>query len=213
MFRFALFLGVLTLATSLGTSQPPGIQKTTDQPPPQKRDPQQAIEPKSDPGAGQKFLQKFVGNWDVEKKFFPRGGGEPTVSKGTCKQELIHAGHFLQSEFRFDAPGGGKATGTGLIGFEPSTGLFTSVWADSRQTRMSFRKSKEKFDGEKIVLYGMGLGSEPTRQSKTYTTLEDKGAKIVHKQVSVAADGTERPVMQLTMTKKAGPATGTSVAK
>ena len=42
-----------------------------------------------------------------------------------------------------------------------------------------------------------------TRKSKTVTTLEDKGNKIVHKQFSIAADGAERPVMQLELTKKA----------
>jgi len=40
----------------------------------------------------------------------------------------------------FDGPGG-KTTGTGLIGFEPETGKFTSVWIDSRQTRMSLRSA------------------------------------------------------------------------
>src|SRR5262249_42322003 len=144
---------------------------------------------------------------DVEKKFFPRGGGEPSLSKGTCKQEMIHGGRFLRSEFTFESTDGAKSTGTGLIGFEPDTGFFTSTWIDSRQTRMSFRKSKEKCAGDTIVLYGMGLGGEETRKSKTVTTLEENGTKIVHKQVSLADDGTERPVMQLTLTKK--PATGT----
>src|SRR5262245_476353 len=113
-------VGLIALSLSVGAGQPPAGQKK-DQPP-AKQDPQQAIEPKSDPGAGQKFLAQFAGDWDVEKKFFPRGGGEPNVSKGTCKQELIHAGHFLRSEFTFEAANG-KSTGTGLIGFEPDTGL------------------------------------------------------------------------------------------
>jgi Protein of unknown function (DUF1579) len=201
MRKGGLAAGLVALAVAAGSGVPSGGQNTAAQPP-AKQDPQQAVEPRGAPGAGQKFLEQFAGDWDVEKKFFPRGGGEPSVSTGTCKQEMIHAGHFLRSEFVFEAPGGGMSTGTGLIGFEPDTGLFTSTWIDSRQTRMSFRKSKEKFAGDKIVLYGMGLGNETTRPSKTYTTLEDKGAKIVHRQVSVAEDGTERPVMQLTMTKK-----------
>jgi len=196
-----LAAGLIALAVAAGPGVPSGGRNTAAQPP-GKKDPQQAVEPWSAPGSGQKFLEQFAGVWDVEKRFFPRGGGEPNVSKGTCEQEMIHAGHFLRSEFVFETPGGGKSTGTGLIGFEPDTGLFTSTWIDSRQTRMSFRKSKEKFVGDKIVLYGTGLGNETTRQSKTITTLEDKGTKIVHKQVSVAEDGTERPVMQLTMTKK-----------
>lgn len=195
--------GLLILALMVATGQTTQPPKKVDPPADPKKDPQQAIEPRSGPGAGQKFLEKFVGDWDVQKKFFPRGGGEPNVTKGSCKQELIHDGRFLRSEFVFEGTAG-KTTGTGVIGFEPDSGLFTSTWIDSRQTRMSFRKSKEKFTGETIELFGQALGGEAeTRKSKTVTTLEDKGSKIVHKQFSIPTDGPERQVMELVMTKKA----------
>ena len=45
------------------------------------KDPQSSYEPRSKPGAGQKFLEKFVGDWDVVKTFFPMNG-KPIVSKG-----------------------------------------------------------------------------------------------------------------------------------
>lgn len=189
----------LALAVLVGAQQPDAAKK--DEPKRDKKDPQSSFEPRSGPGAGQKFLEKFVGEWAVEKKFFPRDGGAPTVSTGTCKQEMVHGGRFLKSEFTFEGTAG-KSTGTGVIGFEPETGLFTSSWIDSRQTRMSFRKSKEKFAGDKIELFGADLGGEPARKSKTVTTLEADGKKIVHKQFAVAADGTERQVMELALTKK-----------
>src|SRR3954467_15569173 len=100
-----------------------------------KKDPQSQYEPRSGPGAGQKFLEKFVGTWDVVKTFHPRAG-DPVKSAGECKQEMIHDGRFLRSEFTF-GEGAAKTTGTGLIGFETGSGLFTSVWTDSRSTRMS----------------------------------------------------------------------------
>ena len=53
----------------------------------EKGDPQAKFEPKSSPGAGQKLLEKFVGDWDVTKSFYPRTG-EPTRSKGRCKQAM-----------------------------------------------------------------------------------------------------------------------------
>ena len=120
-----------------------------------------------------------------------------------CTQEMIHGGRFPRSEFTFDGPGG-KTTGTGLIGFEPETGKFTSVWIDSRQTRMSFRQSEDKFDGEQIVLIGksLGEGGKDGRRSRTVTRLEDGGKKIVHRQYSDTPDGKERLVMELVLTKK-----------
>jgi Protein of unknown function (DUF1579) len=173
----------------LGGGQPPV---------PEKKDPQSAIEPRSGPGAGQKFLERLVGDWDVVKSFHPRTG-DPVSSKGTCRQTMTHGGRFLQSEFTFDGPGG-KTTGSGTIGFEADSGLFTSIWVDSRSTRMSLRKSKEKFDGTQIVLLSRSLDDKEGRQSRTITRLEDDGKKIVHRQYSVTPEGKDRLVMELIMT-------------
>src|SRR5579871_397911 len=183
------------LAVSASAQQPPA------------KDPQSSYEPRSAPGAGQKFLEKFVGDWDVIKTFHPRSG-EPNVVKGVCKQTMEHAAHFLKSEFVF-GEGDSKTTGTGTIGFQPKEGVFTSVWVDSRQTRMSFRQAKEKFNGEEIVMFSESLGdAKETRRSRTNTKLEDNGNKIVHRQFSLAADGSERLVMELVMTRRASAAPG-----
>lgn len=165
-----------------------------------KKDPQSAFEPKSKPGEGQKFLERFVGEWHVAKTFHPRIG-DPVRQTGECRQAIVHGGRFLQSDFSFESAAG-KSTGTGLIGFEPETGKFTSVWVDSRQTRMSLRQSEDKFDGEKIVLFAKELDGKEPRRSKTITKLEDGGKKIVHRQFSIAADKTERLVMELVLSKK-----------
>ena len=101
-----------------------------------KKDPLKSFEPKSKPGAGQKFLEKFVGEWDVVKSFHLRMG-DPTKSMGECRQTMTQDGRFLLSEFTFKTDAG-KTTGSGLIGFEPESGKFTSVWVDSRQTRHVF---------------------------------------------------------------------------
>jgi Protein of unknown function (DUF1579) len=196
---FGVLVGFVSLALLATAGQPPA--KKDD-----KKDPQAAFEPKSKPGAGQKFLEKFVGDWEVAKAFHPRAG-EPVKQKGECRQTMLHGGRFLQSEFTFQTDAG-KTTGTGLIGFEPETGKFTSVWVDSRQTRMSFRQAEEKFDGTQIVLFGKELDGKEGRRSKTVTKLEDDGKKIVHRQYGVNADGTERLVMELVLTKKEAAAPG-----
>lgn len=165
-----------------------------------KKDPLQPFEPKSKPGAGQKYLEKFAGEWDVTKTFHPRKG-EPTKTTGECKQTMIHEGRFLQSDFTFKTDAG-KTTGLGLIGFEPEMGLFTSVWTDSRQTRMSARQSEEKFDGKQIVLFAKELGGKEGRRSKTVTTISDDGKTITHRQYAVEAGADDRLVMELLLTRK-----------
>ena len=180
-----------------------GLLVGAEPPPEKQKDPQSTYEPRSNPGAGQKFLEKFVGDWDVLKKFYPRSG-DPMASKGECRQTMLHGGRFLQSEFTFRQKDS-KTTGLGLIGFDAQSGKFTSVWTDSRSTRMSLRSSQDPFDGAQIVLYGRSLDTDQkeTRRSRTVTVLEEGGRKIVHRQYTVAPDGQERLIMELVMTRKA----------
>jgi len=189
--RFCLLL-LLTACPLLAAGQPPAGQ----------RDPQSTYEPRSDPGAGQKFLEKFVGDWEVAKAFFPRSG-DPARSKGECRQTMIHGGRFLKSEFVF-GQGANRTTGTGIIGFEINSAKFTSVWTDSRSTAMSLRQSEGKFNGSEIVLYSRSLApaGQETRRSRTVTRLEDEGRRIVHRQYTLGTDGQERLMMELVMTRK-----------
>src|SRR5262245_46456636 len=121
-----------------------GLLGTTPLSAQEKKDPQSSYEPRSKPGLGQQFLERMVGDWDVTKTFYPRSGS-PAVAKGHCRQHMIHDGRFLQSDFTFEQ-GQTRTTGQGLIGFEADKGVFTSVWTDSRSTRMSLRQGKDKFN-------------------------------------------------------------------
>jgi Protein of unknown function (DUF1579) len=199
MMRFHIRVLVAGLAMVLltGSSQPPEKKQ---------RDPQSAFEPRSGPGAGQKYLETFVGDWDVEKTFYPRGG-DPAKTKGTCRQAMIHDGRFLQSEFVFEQDGK-KTTGLGLVGFDPESGQFTTVWTDSRSARMSLRQSQEPFNGKEIVLHSRSIEKDArgARTSRTITRMEANGDRIVHRQYTVSADGQERLIMELNMSRKSKPA-------
>ena len=116
---------------------------------------------------------------------------------------MINAGRFLRSEFTFHSEAG-DSTGLGIIGFEPESGKFTSVWTDSRQTRMSFRQSDDPFDGHEIHLVGKVLGDDgkPTRQSHTISRLDDDGNTISHKQYVTSPDGKDRLIMEMVLTRQ-----------
>jgi hypothetical protein len=68
-------------------------------------------EPPNSPGAGQRLLVQFAGDWDVVKTFFPMTG-KPIVTKGGCKQYMIEDGKFLQSDFTFFNSDGTKSCQT-----------------------------------------------------------------------------------------------------
>jgi hypothetical protein len=159
-------------------------------------------EPPNAPGAGQKLLSQFAGEWDVVKTFFPRSG-KPIVTKGTCKQYMIQDGKFLQSDFTFFNADGTTSTGTGISGFDSKTNRFTTVWYDSRQTTMSIRQSDGTFDGQNIVLLTTPLDTEhPGRKTVARAHLEDDGRVLVHRHFMIDENGGERMMFELRLTRK-----------
>lgn len=159
-------------------------------------------EPPNAPGAGQKLLAQFAGDWDVVKTFFPKTG-KPVETKGTCKQYMIQGGNFLESDFTFINPDGTKTTGTGISGFDTKTNRFTTVWYDSRQTSMSIRQSDGTFDGKNIVLWSTPLDTEsPGRRTVARAHLEDNGRVLVHRHFLIDENGNERLIIELRLTRK-----------
>jgi hypothetical protein len=163
-------------------------------------------EPPNAPGAGQRLLAQFAGDWDVVKTFFPLNGqtnGKPIVTMGTCKQYMIEDGKFLQSDFTFFSADGTKSTGTGISGFDSKTNRFTTVWYDSRQTTMSIRQSDGTFDGKNIVLWATPLDTEhPGRKTVARAHLEEDGRVLLHRHFVVDDKGEERMMIELRMTRK-----------
>ncbi len=159
-------------------------------------------EPANAPGAGQKLLAKFVGNWSVVNTFYP-GHGKPRVSKGTCKQYMVKDGKFLESDFTFFSANGQKSTGTGISGFNPKTNRFTTVWFDSRRTEMSIRQSDGKFDGKNIVLWSTALDNDiPGRKTVARAHLENNGRTLVYTHYLISPGGKEQMMFQMLMTRQ-----------
>jgi hypothetical protein len=192
----ALVCTVAVLAAGAAVAQQP----TPASPP---KDVQARFEPPSGPGAGQAFLKTFEGEWSVVRNFYPPSGGAPRSATGECTQKMVQDGRFLQSDFTFHSDGQ-TTTGTGISGFDPQTGLFTTFWYDSRSTRFSIRQSKEPFDGKQIVLYSVSLGGSHGQEhtSRTVSFLEDGGKKLIHRQYNMGPDGKEKVLMELILTKK-----------
>jgi Protein of unknown function (DUF1579) len=159
-------------------------------------------EPPNGPGAGQKLLAQFSGDWDVVKTFFP-ANGKPIVTKGTCKQFMVKDGKFLESDFTFFNADGTKSSGTGISGFDSKTNRFTTVWYDDRQTTMSIRQSDGTFDGKNIVLWATALDPDhPGRKTVARAHLEDNGQVLVHRHFLIDDQGNERMMIELRLTRK-----------
>jgi len=196
----AMFAITLTSATVLAQKPP---APASPPPPAPAKDTQAKYEPPSGPGDGQVFLKAFEGQWTVERNFYPPSGGPANRATGECTQKMVQDGRFLQSDFTF-VQDGKTSTGTGISGFDPQTGLFTTFWYDSRSTRFSIRQSRDPFDGKQIVLYSASLAAShgQEHQSRTVSHLEDNGRKLVHQQYNLDAGGKEHLLMELILTRK-----------
>jgi Protein of unknown function (DUF1579) len=193
----ALALLALGLATGAALAQPrPGRGAG------ETRGSKRRVETPSGPGAGQAFLKQFEGEWTVERNFYPPGGGAPNHATGECTQKMVQDGRFLQSDFTFHQDGK-TTTGTGISGFDPQTGLFTTLWYDARSTRFSIRQSRDPFDGKQIVLYSASLAATHGQEhpSRTVSHLEDGGRKLIHQQFNQGADGKEHLLMELILVR------------
>jgi Protein of unknown function (DUF1579) len=131
-------------------------------------------EPPNGPGAGQKLLAQFAGDWDLVKTFFVFIGVDET-----------------------------KSTGTGISGFDDQTNRFTTVWYDSRQTTMSIRQSDGTFDGKNIVLWATALDPDrPGRKTVARAHLEEDGRVLLHRHFLIDDKGEERMMIELRLTRK-----------
>lgn len=188
----------ITMARAFAKEQPPA-DGGKGQPP---KDAQSTFEPKTGPGAGQKLMEQYVGEWDVIKTISPPGR-DPVRTEGTCRQTMMHGGKFLRSEFVFKEKDGSETNGLGILGYDSATDLFNSVWTDSRSTRISLRQSQGKFDGVRIMLYSKVLEGNPEgRKSRTIAQLEEGGRKLIHRQYNPGPDGKEFVIMELMLTRK-----------
>ncbi len=159
-------------------------------------------EPPNAPGAGQKLLAQFAGDWNVVQTFFP-ANGKPRVAQGVCKQKMVQDGKFLESDFTFFGSNGTGSTGTGVSGFDSKTNRFTTVWYDSRQTTMSIRQSDGTFDGKNIVLWSTPLDPDhPGRKTVARAHLEEGGRILVYRHFLIDDKGNERMIFELRMTRK-----------
>ena len=181
----------------------PATSPKTDTAPPAAKDPQSSFEPRSGPGKGQALMEKMTGNWNVVKSIFPVGK-PPVRTRGTCRQNMVNGGRFLHSQFSFANPTtGAEESGVGVLGYDPQTDQFTSVWIDERSTAFSFRQSETPFDGEQVILVGKSLdpAGAPARKSRSVARLENNGDLLLHQQFVPTDTGGERVVMELKMTR------------
>jgi hypothetical protein len=93
----------------------------------------QIWEEQGSPNLKHKALEKFVGNWKTEVRWWMGPGGMPDVSYGTSTNTMIFGGRFIEE--RFEGRSLGRAfSGLGIVGYDNTAQKYESIWIDSLNT-------------------------------------------------------------------------------
>ena len=105
------------------------------------------------PGPMHEMMAKSVGDWKTTIKLWMDPSGEPMVSEGTSKVEMILGGRYLK-ETSNSMVMGMQMDGMNLTGYDNLTKEFTSVWIDNMGTGTSVVKGTYDEATRTITLHG-----------------------------------------------------------
>ncbi len=85
------------------------------------------------PGEGHKFLQKQVGEWEVNTKSWSQPGQEPEITKGSAKGEMIIGGRYMKMVYKGTIMGM-PFQGMGIHAYDNHLKKYLSTWVDNMGT-------------------------------------------------------------------------------
>ena len=85
------------------------------------------------PGENHKYLEYFVGKWEIISKIRMQPGTEPQVSKGENESKMILGGRYLKSYLKGSMMGM-PFEGVALTGYDNFKKKFVTIWFDSMGT-------------------------------------------------------------------------------
>ena len=155
------------------------------------------------PGAEHQLLGKFVGEWNIESKWYPGKGAPAMESKATSSTKWILNGRFLQSDFRGDMMGK-PFQGLGIEGFYTFKKKYTMIWLDETATAIYTAEGTASPDGKTITY--MGKHDDPMTGAKDIdvkyvgTMIDDN--KHIFQIIEKPGTPDEYTAMEMTYTRK-----------
>ena len=105
------------------------------------------------PGEMHQMLADAVGDWDTKSTFWMNPEGDPMVSEGTTKIEMILGGRYQKSTTTSEMMGM-PFEGISITAFDNATKEFINTWIDNMGTGMMIGRGKYDEATKKAVLKG-----------------------------------------------------------
>ena len=162
----------------------------------------QAWERSAQPGPWHAFLAQRAGKWNVAGRIWNDPEGEPSLSSGESKLELVLGGRFLQERHK-GRKGEIEYTGLGLLGFDNADSTVTAVWYDDLGTRTSVLTGRAGSPGQPVELRGAMTDPASGRRLALRVVLTWVGANEQRWDYYGAPEGfDEARLMELTYTRR-----------
>ena len=152
------------------------------------------------PGPMHELLKSLAGNWNTSNKSW-YGPGDPVLSTGTCKREMILGGRFLKSTYQgtmMDQP----FEGMEILGFDQRQNQFVSVWVDNMGTGIMMSNGGKADPTGKVLTVNMNMDDPVSKKSIPYkmvTKIVDAN-KHTFSMIGVH-EGKETTEMEITYTR------------
>jgi hypothetical protein len=156
----------------------------------------------STPGQNHKYLEYFVGNWEVTSKMWMKPGTEPIIDKAENTSEMKLGGRYLYSYLKGTMMGM-PSEGMVITGYDNYQKIFNTLWVDSAGTGFfplsGTLDSAGKTRTETGLWDNIVTGKKDT--VKLVTTIIDKD-KYTLEMYMVDEKGGEFKSMEITYTRK-----------
>jgi len=153
------------------------------------------------PGPMHEMMAGSVGEWKSINTFWMDPAGEPMVSEGTVKFEMILGGRYMKSTHKGMVMGM-PFTGIMLQAYDNATKEFIAIWIDNLGTGMSV--SKGAYDEGIKTLSSTGTMVDPMSGKESHyrqtVQLVDDNHQVV--EMFMLEDGKEFKNMVIELTRK-----------
>lgn len=102
------------------------------------------------PGAPHELLARMAGSWDTIGKSWMKPGDPPMEFTGTCEQEMVLGGRFLQQDYTAEFMGA-PYKGIGLNGYDNHKKKYVSTWMDTMGTGIMVFEGASETNGKTIT--------------------------------------------------------------
>lgn len=196
--RLLFFTLALALGLGIGVSSKADQKEDMDK---MKAEYMQKWQEYSTPAAGHKILDKLVGTWDYNLRYWSAPNTPPEESTGTNEVKWILGERFLEMDVKGTTMGQ-PFEGIGFIGYDNAKKEYVNTWIDNMGTGMM--TATGTYDAESYTMTETGTYTDPMageQKFKGVTKFIDAD-NFSYEMYTYAPDGTEFRNMKINYTRQ-----------